>query len=171
MIMAPAVLIMSLGYPLGGWLGDRLFKHTKRGRLIVAATGILLGAVLLAITLNVPTEQITLFTILLMATALFMPLPSPNILSTIYDVTLPEIRSTANGIQYFIESIGSATSPLLAGMLADATSVGNALLVIPLITWGLCFLFISGAIVLIPKDINSMHAELQRRAELEKAGV
>lgn len=169
MIMGPAVLVMALGYPLGGALGDKLFKRTKRGRLIVSATGIIIGMILLTLTMNVPIPQVTLFTILLLGTALFMPFSSPNILSTIYDVTLPEVRSTTNGIQYFIESIGSATAPLIAGIIADATSVGNAILMISLIAWGLCFVFITGAIILIPKDIDSMHKELQERAETEKA--
>ena len=167
--MAPAVLFMALGYPLGGILGDKLFKRTPRGRLIIGATGILLGMVFLFATMNVPVDQVVLFMILLFLTALFMPFPSPNIISTIYDVTLPEVRSTANAVQNFIESIGSAAAPLIAGIIADATSVGNAILVISLSSWALCFLFILGAILLIPRDIKSMHQQLADRAAAEKA--
>ena len=47
LIMAPAVLFMAAGYPLGGMLGDALFKRTKRGRLIAGATGILMGMIFL----------------------------------------------------------------------------------------------------------------------------
>ena len=168
-IMAPAVLFMALGYPLGGILGDKLFKRTPRGRLIIGATGILLGMVFLFATMNVPVDQVVLFMILLFLTALFMPFPSPNIISTIYDVTLPEVRSTANAVQNFIESIGSAAAPLIAGIIADATSVGNAILVISLSSWALCFLFILGAILLIPRDIKTMHQQLADRAASEKA--
>jgi MFS family permease len=167
-IMAPAVLFMALGYPMGGILGDRLFKRTPRGRLIVGATGILLGMVFLFATMNVPVNQVVLFMILLFLTALFMPFPSPNIISTIYDVTLPEVRSTANAVQNFIESIGSAAAPLIAGIIADATSVGNAILVISLSSWALCFLFILGAILLIPGDIKTMHKQLADRAAAER---
>lgn len=169
LIMAPAVVFMAFGYPLGGILGDKLFKRTHRGRLIVAATGILLGMVFLFATMNVPVDQVLLFMILLFLTALFMPFPSPNIISTIYDVTLPEVRSTANAVQNFIESIGSAAAPLIAGIIADATSVGNAILVISLSSWALCFLFILGAILLIPRDIKTMHQQLADRAAAEKA--
>jgi MFS family permease len=168
MIMAPAVVFMAFGYPLGGILGDKLFKRTHRGRLIVAATGILLGMVFLFATMNVPVDQVLLFMILLFLTALFMPFPSPNIISTIYDVTLPEVRSTANAVQNFIESIGSAAAPLIAGIIADATSVGNAILVISLSSWALCFLFILGAILLIPRDIKTMHQQLADRAAAER---
>jgi MFS family permease len=169
MIMAPAVLAMAAGYPLGGSLGDRLFKKTSRGRLIAGAIGILLGAVFLTITMNVPLPQVGLFTAMLLLTAVFMPFAAPNIISTIYDVTLPEVRSTANAVQNFIEFIGSASAPLIAGIVADKFSVGTAILSISLITWALCFIFILIAIFLIPRDINAMHQQLEERAAVDKA--
>ena len=169
MIMAPAVLFMAAGYPIGGMLGDRLFKRTKRGRLIAGAIGIFMGAALLYFTINTPFPQVTLFAALLMGTALFMPFPSPNIIATIYDVTLPEVRSTANAIQNFIEFFGSASAPLIAGIIADKFSVGSAILWICLSTWALCFIFILVAIVLIPKDIDAMHRQLEARAAAEHA--
>ena len=36
--MAAAVLVLAAGYPLGGALGDALFKRNPRGRLIVEAS-------------------------------------------------------------------------------------------------------------------------------------
>lgn len=165
LIMAPAVLFMAAGYPLGGLLGDKLFKRTKRGRLIAGAIGIFVGAVFLYLTMSVPNEQVILFAALLMVTAVSMPFASPNIISTVYDVTVPEIRSTALAVENFIESFGAAASPLIAGLIADAFSVKFSIMVISLGTWALCFLFILGAILLIPKDINDMHAELKARAE------
>ena len=164
MIMAPAVIFMALGYPLGGILGDRLFKRTKRGRLIVSAVGIFLGAVFLWVTMGVPNSQVFLFAGLLFATAFFMPFASPNVLSTIYDVTLPEVRSSANAIQTFVESSGSALAPLIAGIIADRFTVGISILYICVITWALCFLLILGAIALIPRDLQAMHNQLLERA-------
>lgn len=52
--MVIAVLILALGYPLGGALGDYLFQRTKSGRLIISAIGVIMGAILLAVTLNIP---------------------------------------------------------------------------------------------------------------------
>ena len=49
MTMAPAVIIMAIGYPVGGALGDWLFKKTKRGRIIIATFGVIMGALLLYI--------------------------------------------------------------------------------------------------------------------------
>ena len=98
--MVIAVLILAIGYPIGGALGDYFFRRNPRGRLIVAMIGVFSGAVLLWFTLNVPNENVGLFTILLGLTAFFMPFASPNVISTVYDVTLPEVRSTAVSFKY-----------------------------------------------------------------------
>lgn len=165
--MAPAILVLALGYPVGGFLGDWLFKKTRRGRLIISATGVILGAVMLYFTINVPLDQPVLFGVMLMATALFIPFASPNVLSTVYDITLPEVRSTANAIESFIESAGAASAPLIAGLIADATSLKSSILIICITAWALCFLFFFGAIYFIPKDVNDLHAQLRKRAEAE----
>jgi ACS family hexuronate transporter-like MFS transporter len=92
MTMVPVVLVLALGYFVGGAAGDFLFKRTPRGRLLVSMTAVLLGAILLTITMNVPIEAQTTFLILLMITALFIPFAAPNVISTVYDITLPEVR-------------------------------------------------------------------------------
>lgn len=164
MIMAPAVLLMALGYPAGGWLGDRLFKRTKRGRLIASVIGVFLGAVFLWLAMHTANEQVTLFAVLLFLTAFFMPFASPNIISTMYDVTVPEVRSSANAIENFLESFGAASAPLLAGIIAEATSVGSSIIYICISAWALCVIFLSLAIAFIPKDISALHKELEKRA-------
>jgi MFS transporter, Spinster family, sphingosine-1-phosphate transporter len=162
--MAPAVIVMALGYPLGGFLGDWLFKKTKRGRLIVSAAGVILGAILIYFTINIPLDQPVLFGLMLMLTALFIPFASPNVLSTVYDITLPEVRSTANAIESFIENVGAASAPLIAGLIADATSLKSSILIICITAWVLCFIIFFAAIYFVPKDINDLHAQLRDRA-------
>ena len=162
--MAPAVLVLALGYPLGGFLGDWLFKRTQRGRMIVSAAGVILGAVFMYITINIPVDQPALFGAFLMITALFIPFASPNVLSTVYDITLPEVRSTASAIESFIESAGAASAPLISGLIADATSLRESILIICISTWVLCFIFFFGAISFVPKDINDLHTQLRDRA-------
>jgi MFS family permease len=167
-VMVIAVLVLAAGYPIGGSLGDFFFKRNKRGRLIVSMIGVLLGAILLYFTLNVPNENVLLFTILLGFTALFMPFASPNVISTVFDVTLPEVRSTAVSVQYFIESIGAATAPLIVGLIADQTSLKNAFLLICISTWILCAIFFFITSLFIRKDIDTLRGEMSQRADQER---
>jgi MFS family permease len=166
--MAAAVIVLAAGYPLGGALGDALFRRTPRGRVIVATVGVLLGAILLTITMRVPAENQTLFLIMLSLTAIFIPFAAPNVLSTVYDVTLPEVRSTAVAVQYFIESAGAALAPTIAGIIADRSSLGDAILLICVSTWLLCGAFFAVVGFLIPQDIATLRREMRERAELER---
>lgn len=163
-IMAPAILLMAAGYPAGGWLGDKIFKRHKGGRLIASEIGVLLGMIGLFLALNTPNEQVLVFAIFLCLTAFFMPFASPNIISTMYDVTLPEVRSSAQSIESLIETGGAWTAPILAGVLADATSVGFSIKLICTAAWALCVVFLLIAIFFIPKDIESLHKQLEARA-------
>ena len=167
--MVIAVLILAAGYPLGGALVDYAFRRTPRGRAIVAGTAVLMGAILLPITLNVPIEDKGLFLVLLSATALFIPMAAPNVISTVHDVTLPEVRSTALSIQYLIESSGAALAPTLAGMIADQSSLKTSFLVICVAAWILCGIFFLAVTLVIPKDINLLRQQMRQRAEQERA--
>jgi MFS family permease len=167
--MAVAVVVLSVGYFVGGALGDLFFKRTPRGRVLVAMIGVFAGAILLVLTLSVPPENRTLFLILLSTDALFIPFASTNVLSTVYDVTLPEVRSTAVAIQYFIESAGAALAPWLAGLIAVRYSLGDAILWICISAWLLCGLFLIAVAYLAPADIAALRDQLRQRAEQERA--
>ena len=169
LIMVPAILLMAAGYPVGGWLGDKLFKRTKRGRLIVSVIGAVGSLIGLWLFMHTANSQVFLFAALLSITAFVMPFASPNIVSTMYDVTVPEVRSSANAIESFLESFGAASAPLIAGAVADATSVSNSIIWICCSAWALCVIFLMGAIYFIPKDINTLHKELEARAVKAKA--
>ncbi len=169
MTMVPAILVLAAGYFVGGAAGDLLFKRTPRGRLIVAGIAVLLGAIFLTLTMRVPLEQQGLFLGLLIVTALFIPFASANVLSTIYDITLPEIRSTAMAVESFIENAGATLSPLLAGLIAVGSSLGNAILIICTSTWILCSIFLAVAAYLVPKDIETLRNQMRERADMERA--
>ncbi len=166
--MVLAVLVLAAGYPIGGALGDFFFKKSLRGRLLVSAFGVLAGAIMLVITLNIPHENRTAFLISLAVTALFIPFAAPNVVSSVHDVTLPEVRSTALSIQYLIESSGAALAPGIAGLIADQTSLKEAFLIICVFTWVLCALFFLVAAKYFPGDIQALREQLRLRAEEEK---
>lgn len=163
--MSVAVVVLAAGYPIGGALGDYLFKRTRRGRLIVATAGVLLGALFLFITLSVPPGDQTRFLVLLSVTALFIPFAASNVIATVYDVTLPEVRSSALAVQYFIESAGAALAPLLAGAIADRASMEVAILIICISAWVICALFFVGAAARLPEDIETLRRQCRQRAE------
>ncbi|MDA8410986.1 MAG: MFS transporter [Treponema sp.] len=162
--MGIVIIILAAGYPIGGILGDWLFKKTPKGRVIVGAGGVGMGAILLWITLHIPTANHLGFAIMLGAAAIFIPLASPNVLSSFYDVTEPEIRATTNAIQNFIENAGSALAPLIAGIIADRSSLGTSILAICTVAWAICFIFFIFVAKFIPKDIAALKAKLGERA-------
>jgi len=166
--MVVAVLVLASGYFVGGAAGDFFFRRTPRGRLIVCTTAVLLGAILLLFTLNIPIENQGLFLVMLSLTALFIPFAAPNVVSSVYDITLPEVRSTAMAVQYFIESAGAALAPLIAGLIAVQSSLRDAILIICVSTWVLCSFFFSIAAYLIPRDIETLRSQMRERAEHER---
>lgn len=164
--MAPVILILAAGYFVGGYLGDMLFKRTRKGRLIVSSLGVLMGAIFLYFAISTPVEDRTQFFILMCLTAIFMPLSSPNVIATVYDVTVPEVRSTAQSVEYFVENTGAALAPFIAGELA-ASSLGltNTILTLCIGAWSLCFLFYIGAFFTIEKDTSDLRNQMAERAK------
>jgi hypothetical protein len=53
----------------------------------------------------------------------------------------------------------------MAGLLAEASSLKNAILVICLIAWLLCFVVYLGALFFVPSDIRQLRAQLRQRSE------
>ena len=163
--MAPVILILASGYFVGGALGDFAFKRTNKGRIIISSAGVVLGAIFLALAVTTPIEAKNQFFVFMCLTAIFMPLSSANVIATVYDVTVPEVRSTAQAVEYFIENAGAAFAPILTGIIADATSLQTAILIIPTVTWGLCFVFYLGALFTIDKDHADLRAQMAERAK------
>lgn len=169
--MAPIILVLASGYFVGGALGDWLFKRTFKGRIIVSIVGVLMGALFLFLALQSPLEARALFFIFMILTAIFMPFSSPNVISTVQDITPPEVRSSAIAIEYFIENSGAALAPLLAGIIADAADLHTAILTICITAWLLCSLFYAGALFFIEDDIHSLKATLRQRAKRERRAL
>jgi MFS family permease len=168
MTMAPAILVLASGHLIGGTLGDFAFQRTPRGRVLVAMVGVLAGAIMLALTMSVPIENQSLFFVMLLLTALFIPFAAANVVATVYDITLPEIRSTALAVQYFIEGSGAALAPLLAGLIAVRASLHDAILIICVTAWLIGAVFLAFTAYLVPYDIKVLRAQMRERAEYER---
>lgn len=166
--MAPAMLAMASGHFLGGMIGDLAFKRTPRGRVLVAMSGVIAGMVLLALAMNIPVENKGLFFILLVAAALFIPFASANIVATVHDISLPEVRSTANAVQNFIEVGGSAVAPLVAGLIARTYSLHAGILAISITAWIVVAVLLALTAYFIKNDIATLRAQMHERAEIER---
>jgi MFS family permease len=167
--MGPVVLILAGGYFVGGSLGDWLFKKTYKGRILVSSAGVILGAIFLFFALRTPVADKTTFFILMSLTALFMPFSSPNVTSTVFDITLPEVRSSAQAVEYFVENSGAALAPTIAGAIALAAhSKQFAIMTVCISAWVLCFFLYLGALFFVDGDIRSLNAQLAERAAQKK---
>jgi MFS family permease len=163
--MAPVIIVLAAGYFIGGWLGDMLFKRTSRGRILIACMGVLLGAAFLYLAMTTPVQERTQFFVLMCLTALFMPLSSPNVIATVYDVTVPEVRSTAHAVEYFVENTGAALAPALTGILADAIGLSTAIITMCVTAWIICFFLYLGALFTIEHDTHALRAQMAERAK------
>ncbi len=164
--MAPVILILAFGYFLGGFIGDLLFKRTKKGRILISSAGVLLGAIFIYLAMTTPLDRPNQFFIFMCLTAIFMPLSSANVIATVYDVTVPEVRSTAQAIEYFVENSGAVAAPALTGaIIVSSGDKTFAILSICLVAWLLCFLFYLGALFTIDKDTNALRAQMAARAK------
>ena len=164
--MAPVILILAVGYFVGGFLGDLLFKRTKKGRILVSSVGVILGALFIYLAMNTPNDNPNQFFIFMCLTAIFMPLSSANVVATVYDVTVPEVRSTAQAIEYFVENSGAVAAPALTGAIIVATHDKTfSILVICIVAWILCFFFYLGALFTVEKDTNDLRMQMAERAK------
>jgi MFS family permease len=164
--MAPVILILAAGYFIGGSIGDTLFKRTNKGRLIVSSAGVLMGAILLYLAITTPIENRTQFFIFMCLTAIFMPLSAANVVATVYDVTVPEVRSTAQAVEYFVENTGAAFAPIITGELAaSALGLSSTIIILCVTAWLLCFVFYLGAFFTIDKDIHTLRTQMAERAK------
>jgi MFS family permease len=163
--MGPIVIILAVGYFVGGALGDWLFKRTLKGRILISSVGVILGAIFLYFALRTPVVDKTTFFILMSLTAIFMPFSSPNVVSTVFDITLPEVRSSAQAVEYFVENSGAALAPTLAGAIALAAhSKQVAIMSVCISAWVLCFFLYLGALFFVESDIISLRSQLAARA-------
>ena len=162
--MLVAIAALSVGYLLGGNLGDALFKRTRRGRAIVGGLGTLAAAVFLLLTMSVPAENTVLFTVLLGFTGVTMSTTAPNAMATVPDITSPETRSTAQAVRKLVEDGGAALAPFLAGVIAMRSSLHVAIITICVSTWLACAVLFGVVAYIVPDDIEVLRQTMQARA-------
>ncbi len=128
-----------IGTLVGGALGDKLQSRSANGYAWLSVGAMLVGSVLALLSLLAP--DITAFWILLGLGELFLFANTGPVNALIVGVVRPGVRATASATAILvIHVLGDAISPPLIGKLADATSLGEAMLVVPV------FFMLAGAL-------------------------
>lgn len=167
--MLVAIVTLAAGYFVGGLLGDIFFKRTPRGRVLVGAGGVLTGAIFLLAAMNVAVDNTVLFAVLLGFTGVTMSIAAPNVMATVHDTTVPEVRSTARAVHKLVEDGGAAVAPFLAGVIAMRASLHTAILVICVSTWLICAILFGVTALVVPGDVEKLRQTMQQRAKEVKS--
>jgi len=115
---------------LGGWLGDWLLARTRQAYLWLSGIATLGAAplVFLALTASQPALY---WTAVVVAEFLMFASTSP-VNSAIVNEVPPEMRATAVAVSIFaIHTFGDVPAPMLMGVISDRSSLGEAVLILP----------------------------------------
>lgn len=119
-----------LGTFAGGWLGDYFLKLSRQAYLWFSGVVTLLAApvALLALTAHAPQ----LYYPAIVAAQLLLFMSTGPINAAIVNIVSPFERASAVALSMFtIHLLGDVPSPLLIGYLSDLSSLGRAVLVVP----------------------------------------
>ena len=120
-----------VGTYLGGWLGDRLLTVSRQAYLWLSGTVTLLGAPLTLVALAAPQPYVYWPAIIAAELCLFASTGPVN--SAIVNEVSPHMRATAVALSIFtIHILGDVPSPSVVGMISDARSLSQAVLIIPI---------------------------------------
>jgi len=155
-----------MGPPLFGWFGDRLFRNTSKGRLLVCIICNYLSLIPIYIAIITPFSAVNLaaaaFVILMLAIGLFINGGiGPNWYGTLLDINLPENRGTMISLALMFDSIGKGIGPFITGLFADLQTAFLWAIVI----WLISSFFWLPALRSISKDINTVNSILDQRAK------
>ena len=119
-----------LGTYAGGWLGDRLLSRSRQAYLWLSGATTLAAAPLTLLALTALTPAVYWSAIVAAELCLFASTSPIN--SMIVNVVDPSMRATAVAVSIFtIHVLGDVPSPSLVGVISDARTLGEAMLIIP----------------------------------------
>ncbi len=155
-----------MGPPLFGWLGDRWFRRTSRGRLLLCIICNYLSLIPIFIAVVTPFSATDLmaaaFVIAMLAFGLLINGGiGPNWYSTFLDVNVPENRGTMLSLALMFDSIGKGIGPFITGFFADLQTAFLWAIGI----WIISSFFWLPALQSISKDINTVNSILDQRAK------
>ena len=127
-----AVVVVTgfMGTYAGGWIGDYYLRTSRQAYLWVSGIATLAAAPLTLVALAVARPPV--YWAAMVAAELLLFASTGPINSAIVNVVPPAIRATAVALSIFaIHILGDVPSPWLVGVLSDARTLGEAVLIIP----------------------------------------
>ena len=127
-----AILVVTgfLGTFGGGWLGDRLLRRSRQAYLWVSGIATLAAAPVAFLVFMAPSPTIFWPATVIAEILLFASTGPINAVTV--TIVSPTMRATAMAAQiFFIHILGDVPSPPLIGAISDASSLGTAVLVVP----------------------------------------
>jgi MFS transporter, Spinster family, sphingosine-1-phosphate transporter len=119
-----------LGTFAGGWLGDYWLKFSRQAYLWMSGWLTLLAAPFALIALTASSPSIYYPAVVVAELLLFMSTGPIN--SAIINLVSPSERASAIALSMFvIHLLGDVPSPALIGWLSDLSSLGRAILIVP----------------------------------------
>ena len=119
-----------VGTFLGGWLGDYCAKYSRQAYLIVSAIATSIAAPFVWFALTTASQ--TWYLVCMVIAQLLLFLSTGPINASIVNLVLPTQRASAVALEVFaIHALGDAFSPFLIGALSDASSLQQAVRIVP----------------------------------------
>ena len=119
-----------IGTFAGGWLGDYCTRYSQRAYLWISAIATLIAAPFAWLALTAPSQ--TVYVVCMVVAQLMMFLSTGPINAAIVNLVLPTQRASANALGVFtIHLLGDVPSPIIIGMLSDASSLSRAVKIVP----------------------------------------
>ena len=128
-----AVVVVTgfVGTYVGGSIGDYFLRTSRQAYLWVSGVATLAAAPLTLVALAAP-RPVVYWSAMVAAELLLFASTGP-INSAIVNAVSPQMRATAVALSIFaIHVLGDVPSPSLVGVISDARSLGEAVLIIPL---------------------------------------
>ena len=119
-----------IGTFAGGWLGDYCARYSQRAYLWISAIATLIAAPFAWMALTATSQ--TAYLASMVIAQLMMFLSTGPINASIMNLVLPTQRASANALGVFtIHVLGDVPSPIIIGMLSDASSLAQAVKIVP----------------------------------------
>lgn len=120
-----------VGTFVGGWLADYWVKYSRQGYLWLSALATLVAAPCVWMALTTPSR--TLYLMWMVAAQLLLFLSTGPINAAIVNLVVATERATAIALSVFaIHLLGDVLSPFLIGALSDASSLAQAVKIVPI---------------------------------------